>query len=89
MDSTTLNRSSVVKNRYLRLCVDIKVVSPLPIGFHKKKDMEEIWIQFKWERLADFCYKCGLLTHITGKCSFASPARVTSALDLTAKLYGP
>ena len=30
---------------------------------------ESKWIQFKYERLPNFCYKCGLLSHAIRDCS--------------------
>lgn len=33
------------------------VEQPLPVGyFMELEDGEETWIQFKYERLVDFCY---------------------------------
>ncbi|KAF3440104.1 hypothetical protein FNV43_RR18382 [Rhamnella rubrinervis] len=51
--------------------------------------MEEIWIQFKYERLTDFCYKCGFLDHVTGRCSRKEPVIVKDSRGRQAKLYGP
>ena len=61
-----------------------------PAGFFQKRGKgEEFWVQFKLERLSDFCYKCGLLSHVTGQCTFVAPARITSSSGIVAKLFGP
>lgn len=51
--------------------------------------MRQFWIQFKYERLSDFCYKCKALDHVTGRCPFQNPATVTSINGIVSKLYGP
>lgn len=82
----------MVKQWYIRLRVEIAVDFPLPGGFFKKRKKEgdeEIRIQFKLERLYDFCYKCSLLTHVSGQNSYATPARITSANGISAKLFKP
>lgn len=62
---------------------------PNPGRFFYARAEDEIWVQFKYERLSDFCFKCGLLDHVTGRCKFGNPATLTSELGVTAKLYGP
>ena len=70
--------------------MDIPVDQPLPVGFFKKKERRfKIWIQFKFERLPDFCYRCGRLDHITGRCTFSELATIKTRNGIVAKLYGP
>ena len=49
---------------YLRVRVKIDVTKKLVRG---KKVMieggEQRWINFRYERLPNFCYRCGLLNH--------------------------
>lgn len=45
-------------------------------------------MQFKYERLPGFCFKCSLLDHVTGRCRFGNSATLTSELEVTSKLYG-
>lgn len=60
------------------------------LGFSlKKRENDEIWIQFKYEKLSYFCYTCGCLNHVTGRCKLGNPAMVTSINRVRAKLYGP
>lgn len=37
---------------------------------------------------SDFCYKCGALNHVIGRCTFEIPLTITSPNDIVAKLYG-
>lgn len=45
--------------------------------FQNHQKGHETWIQFKYKWFAYFCYKCGLLDHITGRCSFSNLTIVT------------
>lgn len=86
----TINRRSIVAQRYLRFRVDISTAEPLPAGFFQEREEgDDFLIQFKYERLSDFCFNCGRLDHITGRCLFGEPATVTTAHGASAKLYGP
>lgn len=54
---------------YLRLRVIIDITKPLKKGFFlKRRDKEDLWIKFKYERLSDFCYVCGLIGHGLNDC---------------------
>lgn len=71
----SLGKRCVVANRYLRLKIDTDVRNPLLVGFFQDKlNEEEVWIQFKYERLSDFCYKCGIIDHVAGKNSEPRPS---------------
>lgn len=86
----TISRKTVVNHRYLRFRVDIPINEAIPAGFvQQTEEGEEYWVQFKYERLADFCYKCGFIDHVTGRCNFKESSRVTMGSGVTARLYGP
>lgn len=84
----SLNHRCIVSSSYLRFKVDISTTKPIPAGFFQDRDNRgELWIQFKYERLADFCYTCGDLNHVTEKCTFATPATITTTNGITACLW--
>lgn len=82
-------RRCVVGQRYIQIRVDIAVDLHFQPGFFKREDGEDAWVQFKYGRILDFCYKCGALGHVIGRCIFEKPATFTSGNGIVAKLYGP
>lgn len=84
--SESINKRSVTANRFLKLRVDINVEEPIPAGFFQEG--EERWFQFKYDRLGDFCYNCGMLAHVTGRCNKGLSATITTCNRISAKLYG-
>jgi hypothetical protein len=55
---------------FVRIRVALNISKPLCRG--KKIDLEggkEVLVSFKYERLANFCYWCGLVTHSDKDCS--------------------
>lgn len=80
----TINRRCVVAQRYLRFKVDIDSTEPLPAGFFQgTSEGDDIWIQFKYERLSDYYFNCGQIDHITGRCTFREAAKVTTATGVS------
>lgn len=57
-------------------------------AFFLDRNYDNIWIKFKLERLLNFCYKCGVLQHVTGICK-QMQVTVTTPSGISAKLYGP
>lgn len=73
-----------------RRSLDIDTEKPLLVGyFLERLEGKDLWIQFKYERWGDFCYKCGILAHVTRKCSYERPATITTSVGVEARLYGP
>lgn len=86
----TINKKSVVSNRYLRFQVDIAIKEPILAGyFQERNEGDNFWVHYKYERLSDFCYRCRKIDHVTGICAYGEPTMVSTANDITEKLYGP
>lgn len=86
----SISKRTVVNHRYLRFRVDIQINEPLPAGFFQNRAQgDPFWVQFKFERLGDFCYRCGLTSHVTGRCKYKNPATISTSNDISARLYGP
>lgn len=55
--------------KFIRVRVWIDVTKPLKKGFFlKRPEEEDLWVKFKYERLSDFCYCCGMVGHTINDC---------------------
>ncbi|GLT54497.1 hypothetical protein SLA2020_276890 [Shorea laevis] len=60
---------SAGKQSFLRLRVSVDLTKPLIPGFtHHRPPKIPAWIQYKYERLSDYCYSCGRLGHLSFFC---------------------
>ncbi|KAJ4834899.1 hypothetical protein Tsubulata_047363 [Turnera subulata] len=63
-----------IKNMYgwlgfIRMKVQVRIDSPLISGILVKDFVgNTVWVSFKYEKLADFCYRCGRLDHTLQAC---------------------
>lgn len=69
---------------FLRIRMEIDVTRPLPKGFFLKRkgdclETVDLWISFKYEKLADFCYDCGRIGHVNSMCKFVSREEAQAA----------
>lgn len=56
--------------KYLRIRVRIHADSPLKTRFFLPRSQQPaLWVQFKYERLGNFCYQCGRLGHSLSYCT--------------------
>lgn len=56
--------------KFLRVKVNIDAHKPLQPGFLlPRSGQDPVWIQYRYERLSDFCYRCGLLGHVMANCN--------------------
>lgn len=72
-----LPHKATMKNKHLKficLRVFMDLTKALKTGFFfNRGTLPTVWIQFKYERLSDFCYKCGELGHNVGTCQKTMP----------------
>lgn len=56
---------------FLRVRVVVNTLHPLVTGcwLSRGKDTDT-WVEFRYERLQDFCYKCGRIDHVNTEWSF-------------------
>lgn len=63
---------NLVWRKYLRIRVILDVRNPLLSGFWQKRcGLPDVWIDFKYEKLGLFCYKCGRIGYSYRDCKFA------------------
>ncbi|KAM2053295.1 hypothetical protein ACFX1T_002951 [Malus domestica] len=56
---------------FLRVRVDINTRNPLATGcWLPRPNNKETWIEFRYERLQNFYYRCGRIRHVNTECSF-------------------
>lgn len=48
---------------YLRVKVKVNVTKPLPKGCLTPSRDKPVWIEFKYERLLNFCFQCGIIKY--------------------------
>ncbi|GJV60622.1 reverse transcriptase [Tanacetum coccineum] len=85
---------------FLRFRVAINLLKPLIPGFFlPRPDGSQSWISLRYERLSDFCYRCGCLGHCRDSCTndviakyagkWTSELRTTSVRRLQASNQHP
>ncbi|KAL9677037.1 hypothetical protein QQ045_005263 [Rhodiola kirilowii] len=63
------------RRKWPRYRLEIDVAEPiLPGCYLKLKDGRYTWLDFKYERLPNTCFKCGRMTHETSQCQFVVDA---------------
>jgi hypothetical protein len=74
--------------RFIRIRVELDVSRPLLIGFPlDRKPLPPLWIPFKYERLGNFCYGCGVLRHDIKNCPDAE-IQLKWKNGVTPKIHG-
>ncbi|XP_070682352.1 uncharacterized protein [Malus domestica] len=56
---------------FLRVKILIDTRNPMAAGcWLAKGGDKDSWVEFSYEKLQDFCYKCGRIRHAMNECSF-------------------
>lgn len=75
-----------------RVRVLVNILAPLTAGLYVPRSgrITDCWVYFKYERLPNFCYRCGRLSHSTAYCMYDEvPAIIAIRVDLPLQPYGP
>ncbi|KAM0962979.1 hypothetical protein ACFX13_022448 [Malus domestica] len=58
---------------FLRVKILVDTINPLTPGCWLARNGDrDSWVEFSYEKLQDFCYKCGRIGHAVIECSFNS-----------------
>ncbi|KAM1568938.1 hypothetical protein ACFX10_034117 [Malus domestica] len=58
---------------FLRVRVLVNSENSLVLGCWLKREVNrETWVEFRYERLQDFCYRCGRIDHVNTEYSYAA-----------------
>ena len=69
--------------KFLRIRVEVQIDKPLRRGGYVKNDEGgRFWVDFRYERLPTFCYRCGILGHDEKHC------QASSLEQLSGRQYG-
>ena len=69
LETNFIGSSGGVWRRYIQVRVEVDVNCPLAPGFPLERDhLPELWIPFKYEKLGNFCFGCGILGHEQRDC---------------------
>ncbi|CAL5436620.1 unnamed protein product [Camellia sinensis] len=63
----------LVWRKFMRIQVIVDIRNPLKTGFHlRRSESPDIWVDFKYEKLSQFCYNCGRIGHVYRGCKFST-----------------
>ncbi|KAI9078410.1 hypothetical protein K1719_039629 [Acacia pycnantha] len=85
-----LAENLIYNGKYVHGCMRAKVLldlkNPLAYGFWMDRpDGEKAWIPIRYEKLQNFCYKCGKIGHDNRNCKYE---QLMSAFDPSEPWYG-
>uniref|UniRef100_A0A2N9HT90 CCHC-type domain-containing protein n=1 Tax=Fagus sylvatica TaxID=28930 RepID=A0A2N9HT90_FAGSY len=81
---------TITLGKYLRMKIEVEAYAPLKCGFLMDLSPHpDVWFDFKYERLSDFCFHCGRLGHPKSECHFDPPSEQALKWDVGPKGYSP
>ena len=85
------NDGELCWHAFMRLQVELQINKPLPCGFYlDRAPHPDLWIHFRYEKLADFCFKCGRLGHNKINCTWEiNMSEKQKHFSLGPRGYGP
>ena len=76
------NENGIAWGRFLRIRVEVEIAKPLMRGcIIQVEDDKPVWVDFRYEHLPIFCYKCGLLGHSSSDCITGCSSSRSSVFD--------
>ena len=80
--SSASQTGELIGGNFLRVRVGINVRRPLSRGRKVMLgDGREVWVNFKYEKMPNFCYWCGLVSHDAKECSVWLSSKGSLSLD--------
>ncbi|KAL5548197.1 hypothetical protein UlMin_003428 [Ulmus minor] len=77
-------------SEFIRFKVQVELNMPLKPGiFIPVVDKKPVWVQLKYEKIGDFCYKCGRLGHDRSVCLDRDVTLLESTENSHVPTYGP
>ena len=80
--SKAFHAGELIGGNFLRVRVGVNVSQPLNRG---RKVLlgtdEEVWASFKYEKMPNFCYWCGMVSHDAKECSIWLASKASLPLD--------
>jgi hypothetical protein len=68
VEEVETNEDGIGWGAYLRVKAHVNFSKPLPRGRILKLKNKSLWIEFQYEKIPRFCFKCGVIRHGAGGC---------------------
>ena len=86
----TLRRNAFRGRSYVRLRVEVDTAVPITAGFFLEREgKSKLWVQFRYERLSQICFKCGIIGHDHQGCPEEFQVMLGSPPFPRVPMYGP